>query len=597
MKKDKSSRQIVVPIIAGVLVFNPIYATEKLAQLSSRQMHQAMDLLERATQETMAIDAADDDSLGFNKTSLLLEIGQLYKKAGDSTSANTFLREAETIANKFNRPEFYGLLAIGQARAGYLQQALEAAKKLSNESYSPIPTTDYIFGRYDTRLVAQYTLLKIIIDEQLSKRNVKGALAAAAMLPERINGRRLRDTLYKKIVLAQWRWGDISAAREIIRFISEPWIKDELLQDLINIQLENNDIEGAIQFLQRVYYPTNKIQLLIKVAIAQAKQGDREGSRRNFNDAITIASGFTHDLSLRHFTKIRALCDIAVGQAEAGDPSARNTLKSANPRMQLAHYYKDARLSYFAIAQARCGLLQEALQTTESIQTPWTIAYTLASIAAVQAEEGDPAEARKLFQKAVDAANKIKDRWPRDRTLLSIVEKCIEKDKPNIGLQIARSIESDNIREEALFKIVEWYTKQGEIEQGKQVRNEIKIDHWQRQTNKSIIYVMTQSGNFSSAFEIAKTMDGPEEGEVMNKLIEGQIKAGDFPGAILTAQIWHTSGYTDRALGLVATAQAKAGDLDGALALGSNEKEPLRKVYIWLGAAKGLLIRKSQPIE
>ena len=200
-------------------------------------------------------------------------------------------------------------------------------------------------------------------------------------------------------------------------------------------------------------------------------------------------------------------------------------------------------------------------------------------------------------QKAVDAANKIKDRWPRDRTLLSIVEKCIEKDKPNIGLQIARSIESDNTREEALFKIVECYTKQGEIEQGEQVRNEIKIDHWRRQANKSIIYAMTQAGNFSSAFEIAKKMDGPEEAEVMNKLIEGQIKAGDFPGAVLTAQTWHTSGYTDRALGLVATAQAKAGDLDGALALASNEDEPLRKAYIWLGTAKGLLSRKVQPIE
>jgi len=598
MKKHNESRQLVISIIASALVSNPLYALIKSAPLSFQPIHQATELLERARQETMAIDAADDDGYGFYKLSLLLEITQLYNKIDNKVSANAHLREAETLAGKFGRPEFYGLLAIGQARAGYLQQALETAKKLPDESYFSVPTRNYIFPHYDDRLRAKCTLLDIIIDEQLSKRDIEGALAAAAMLPERIrHGHRLRDKAYKKIVLAQWRWGDVPEASHNIRLVSTPWVRDELLRDLINIQLEGNDIEGTAQFLQRVYYPTNKIPLIIKVAIAKAKHGDRKGSRRNFGEAVTIASGFTHDLSLRHFTKIRALCDIAVGQTQAGDPSARDTLKLAKPRMQLGHYYTDARLSYFAIAQARCGFLQEALQTTESIQTPWRIAYTLASIAAVQVEEGNSTDARELFHKAGDAASKIKDSGPRAQTLLSVVEQCTKSDQPDAGLQLAQRIEFDIRREEALLKIVEWYAEHGEIEQAEEVRNEIKINHCRRQANTSIIYAMIQSGNFNSAFEIAKKMDGPEEGEVMHKLIEGQTQAGDFSGAVLTARTWHTSGRTDRALGLVATAQAKAGDVDGALALASNEDEPLRKAHIWLGAAKGLLSRKAQPIE
>jgi tetratricopeptide (TPR) repeat protein len=600
MKKRNEGRQLVISIIASVLVSNPLYAFRKSAPLSSRPIHQAIKLLEQAREETMAIDAADD-GYGFYKLSLLLEITQLYNKIDNKVPANAHLREAETLAVKFDRPEFYGLLAIGQARAGYLQQALETAKKLPDESYFSVPTRDYIFPHYDDRLRAKCTLLDIIIDEQLSKRDIEGALAAAAMLPERIrHGRRLRDKAYKKIVLTQWRWGDVPEASHNIRLVSAPWVRDELLQDLINIQLEGDDIEGTAQFLQRVHSPMNKIPLLIKVAVAQAEHGDKQDSRRNFGEAITIASKLFEDLSLRHFSKIRAFCDIAVGQTQAGDPSAQDTLRRAielaQPRIQHS-LYAGMILSYLAITQVKCGLLQEALRSAESIESLWRIAYTLASIAAVQVEAGNATNARENFQKAGDVASRIKDSGLRDQTLLSVVEQCIKSDQPDAGLQIAQRIELDVDRDRGLLKIVDWYAKRGKIGQAEKVRNEIRIDHQRRQANKSIIYAMIHASNFSSAFEIARKMDGTEQYEVMHKLVEGQTNAGDFSGAALTARTWHTVGRTDRALGLVATAQAKAGDIDGALALTSNEDESMRKASVWLGAARGLLSIKALPIE
>ena len=102
---------------------------------------------------------------------------------------------------------------------------------------------------------------------------------------------------------------------------------------------------------------------------------------------------------------------------------------------------------------------------------------------------------------------------------------------------------------------------------------------------------MVQAGNFSSAFEMAKKMDGPEEGDVMQKLIEGQIKAGDFPGAALTARTWRTVGYTDTALRHVATAQARAGDVDGALALVSEKDRAMTRACVFLGVARGIVGR------
>ena len=86
-------------------------------------------------------------------------------------------------------------------------------------------------------------------------------------------------------------------------------------------------------------------------------------------------------------------------------------------------------------------------------------------------------------------------------------------------------------------------------------------------------------------------MDGPEEGDVMQKLIEGQIKAGDFSGAALTARTWRLGPYYEITLGHVATAQARTGDVDGALALVSENDWARTKTYIWLGAARGIVER------
>ena len=145
-----------------------------------------------------------------------------------------------------------------------------------------------------------------------------------------------------------------------------------------------------------------------------------------------------------------------------------------------------------------------------------------------------------------------------------------------------------------MLKIVDWYASHGHVKQAEEVRNEIGMkSYYRRLANKSIIYAMVEAGNFSSAFEMAKKMDGPVEGDVMQKLIEAQIKAGDFSGAALTARTWRLGGYFDIALGRVATAQARTGDVDGALALVSENDWARTKAYIWLGVARGIAERIS----
>ena len=79
--------------------------------------------------------------------------------------------------------------------------------------------------------------------------------------------------------------------------------------------------------------------------------------------------------------------------------------------------------------------------------------------------------------------------------------------------------------------------------------------------------------------------------KLMQTLVLAQIKAGDFSGAAAAARFVRLVGPTDRALRDVAAAQARSGDLRGALALVSDRDYGVRKAYIWLGAARGLADR------
>lgn len=577
-----------VLIIVSVCIGGSVCASDEFGPRASQSLNQALKLLEQAREEALGISVHDASY----KLDVMLGIAQVYNEMGEQALASGVLCEAEAFAVKLDRSELYGLLAVGQARAGYLKQALETVKKLPDQSGSSSAPRDY--PHPDDLMSAKDTVLEIIIDEQLNKRDVKGALAAAAMSPEQIGGGRWqRDEEYRKIVLTQWRWGDVPEARRNIRLVRAGWVRDELLRDLVDLQLEAHDIEDACLLVKMVHYPTNKIPLLIKVAVAQANHGDKKGSKRSFEKAMTIASKLI-DMKAQLFSEIKGLCDIAAGQTQAGDTLAQDTLqramKLAEPRIQSGSY-ADPVLSYLAITQARCGLLPKAFNTADSIKDLWRRADTFAQIATIQTEAGNSIDAIENFRRAGEIAGKITDSGVRDRTLLSVVEECSKSGQSGVGLQFAQRIELDSDREKALLKIVDWYASHGQVKKAEEVRNEIRINHCRRQANKSIIYAMVQAGNFSSAFEIARKIDGMEEGDVMQKLIEGQIKAGDFSGAALTARAWHTRGSTDTALGQVATAQARTGDLDGALSLVSDKDRTTIKAYIWLGVARGIVER------
>jgi tetratricopeptide (TPR) repeat protein len=218
-------------------------------------------------------------------------------------------------------------------------------------------------------------------------------------------------------------------------------------------------------------------------------------------------------------------------------------------------------LSMIACEQARCGKLEQGLQTTERMNGDLTTVWTLQQIAEICLKQGDQRGARKAIRNAVPAFVRLKalerrTRWTMAVSLadvgdvpgaLETTSKFVEgraKGYALLAISIAQAKAGDRTKSAETFKEGLALAKSGPLDDGYALS-----DAATRQA---------QAGEFDRALEIARSFERPQY--VLWQVSVGLAKAGDFRQALKIAEsIPNDSETTAMVLCEIATLQAKAG--------------------------------------
>ena len=201
--------------------------------------------------------------------------------------------------------------------------------------------------------------------------------------------------------------------------------KDHRQSGYVRISLAYRTIgnqQGADAFLARIDEPVYRVLAMAREALLLVKSGDVEMGKKRFEGALFLTSDIPN---IR--TRQGAIEKISDAQAEAGlghDAMRTVELIPETPGQVAkspANVNKQRQLGYIAHTLIRNGELEQAMQVTEKLLSPWEKSYALNRIAAAKLEAGEEKDAKELLQRAFNTAQEIENPLHRNGVLLEIV--------------------------------------------------------------------------------------------------------------------------------------------------------------------------------
>jgi len=442
--------------------------------------------------------------------------------AGAQAEAGRFdaaLDTASLIADEYLKTGAWRQIAVAQARAG----DRAAAGKLLDKVLQTVAAFKNVHLIRVEALIAT-------AEAQAHIGDVPGALKTAVS----VGNLRGKAEALRNISLVQVKGGDLKGALETADTIADEKIKAQALRGIAAARAEAGDRDGALQTAAGIRDPYLKAGAFRKIAVAPAILKDRAAALEVLKQALDIAGTVQNE-----HEKADALGGITMAFLAAGDvPGAFKTTAlienvfAGTPLPEVAATTKSEVLRAIAIAQARAGDNQRALQTAGTIATPYMQASALAEIAAVQAERGDQLAAGATLRKA---------------------------------LQVAAVIQDFAAKAPALLGVAQAYARVGDraaaVKVFRQARQAVRVSDDERyRTNALLDLAMVQSG------------------------------AGDFSGAVETADGMQDVYAKAHAWRVIATAQDA--HREQVLSWLAKDGAPVKKAYALLGLAEGLLQTK-----
>lgn len=429
------------------------------------------------------------------------------------------LDTAALIADDYLRTGAWRQIAVARARAG----DRGAAGKLLDKGLQEVASFKNVPLRRVEALIAT-------AEAQAQIGDVPGALKTAMtieVLPGRVEA-------LCNIALMQAKGGDFKGAIETAGAIADEKIKAQALRGIAVARAEKGDRDGALQTAAEIRDPYLKAGALRRIAVAPPILKDRAAALDILKQALDSAGAIQGENE-----KADALGGITMAFLAAGDvKGAFRTVAlierafAGKPLPEVAATTRSEVLRAIAVAQAQAGDSPRALQTTESIATPYMQASALAEIAVAQAERGDRIAAEATLRRA---------------------------------LQVSSAIREFTAKAPALLGIAQAYAKVGDRAAAtrtfRQARQTVRVSDDERyKTDALIDLAMVQSG------------------------------AGDFSGAVETADGIRDVHARAHAWRIVATAQGE--NREQVLSWLAKDGAPARKAYALLGLAEGLLQTK-----
>jgi RNA polymerase sigma factor (sigma-70 family) len=364
-------------------------------------------------------------------------------------------------------------------------------------------------------------------------------------------------------------------------------------------------------------------RVLADMAALQAQLGDRTASRKLFEEARDLVAALTEENQRDGEWRMLATAEAKAGEADEAIATARRipggqkmrayTLQEVGTELAKARREKDALrvaalvedaeikgwlpgmlLEHVALAHAKAGDFAQAMRVVERMKEPscqvsalagvvylnlWNTAYpNEPGVALLRAEAGDKAGARKTLRRAADLAGTVSEEQAKHRALTAVA--CAQARLGDIAAarKTLEAIGGENCQAIAQATIGRALVGAGQVKEALALADRQPTKLMRMFVLMHVGAGQTKAGDRKSARETLRRvhlllgqMDAQERGGQPHNLASAQAEAGDYQGAIETAEAFLAEGSLAKVN--VAFTRAEAGDFAGALEMAGQMPE------------------------
>ena len=327
--------------------------------------------------------------------------------------------------------------------------------------------------------------------------------------------------------------------------------RDESLASMAVRQLEAGNLEHALDAATRMNLAERKDQLLNQLVLAQL-QGD------NLHDALGTAK----------LISVAQLRDEMLNQVAMAQFRTGNLQEAiATAILMKVDQHRDDMFGRVVDKYREAWKLQEALSTAAQIDNDNSRRKHLYNIAAAQVEAGDYEGAMGTAQLSHAPGNDY-----RDKAFGRVVDKYREAWKLQEALSTAAQIDNDNSRRKHLYNIAAAQVEAGDYEgaMGTAQLSHAPGNDYRDKAFGRVVDKYREAWKLQEALSVAEQIyhDNSRRKHLYNIAV-AQVEAGDYEGAMGTAQLSHAPGndYRDKVLGRVVDKYREAGKFQEALGI------------------------------
>jgi Tol biopolymer transport system component len=285
---------------------------------------------------------------------------------------------------------------------------------------------------------------------------------------------------------------------------------------------------------------------------------------------------------------------------------ARTTLEQIGD----AKTWRNEALQAMAAAQAEAGDFRGALATRDKIAGQTARGWLLTVIATQQLRGGDRPAALRTLQDALQAAEGTK-RGPGDRddaTLSVIAGVQAEAGQPEEARKTAEKIRQAPWQDQAWGNMVTAQVRQGDTGGALATAERIRDDYYQSEAVKQIVVGLVRANDLTAAGRMVDRIKLPVwRGYALLEIGTAQARSGQHPAAEKTFQqvLQEAAGVRDTEsignvkpalLSHLAAAQASVGEETAARAWIDRQADGRITVYARLGLAEGIIKQQQAPL-
>jgi hypothetical protein len=344
---------------------------------------------------------------------------------------------------------------------------------------------------------------------------------------ERMADRRFRAELIADLAEADVEAGvsaeaAIAQAEVFAKDVHDPGEREHVEGIIARVRAEGDDFAKAVETAERIHGGDEKSRVLADLARVATKKADFDRAnaitRTIPDEEERCTSAVQIARALAGVQKVAAANDAlkacpkkktregaypAIVAAQANAKLYGSAQKLAES-MESGHFRSEA-LSELAEAYYRTGNVKEAMKHARSIESAWIEARTYAAMGLAAKRSNKPSD--KLFQKAVNAAEDIKEKLMHDSALEDIAILEVEADRFDEVRALAMKSPSREGRHKILAALVSRYAKTGRISEALPLAAELAEDPvWGGPAISSVALAMAEAGGEGPALDLVATI-------------------------------------------------------------------------------------------